>query len=60
MTVQVTIISPPPTYLHMSDRDYKGKRSVQDSAVDLSKMRRALNRLEAVKEDGMEETKEEL
>ena len=46
----------------MSERDHKRKRSLQDSPVDLSKMRMALNRLEALKEelDGIEETEEEL
>ena len=38
------------------------KRSLQDSTVDLSKMRMALNRLESLKEElyGIEETEEEL
>jgi hypothetical protein len=46
----------------MSERTHKRKRSLQDSTVDLSKMRMALNRLEALKEelDGIEETEEEL
>ncbi|KIJ42161.1 hypothetical protein M422DRAFT_60388 [Sphaerobolus stellatus SS14] len=46
----------------MSERGHKRKRSLQDSSVDLSKMRMALNRLEALKEelDGIEETEEEL
>ena len=46
----------------MSERGHKRKRSLQDSPVDLSKMRMALNRLEALKEelDGIEETEEEL
>ncbi|KAF8965485.1 hypothetical protein BDZ97DRAFT_1658993 [Flammula alnicola] len=48
----------------MSQRGHKRKRSLQDSEspVDLSKMRMALNRLEALKEelDGIEETEEEL
>ena len=41
---------------------HKRKRSLQDSTVDLSKMRMALNRLEALKEelDGIEETEDEL
>jgi hypothetical protein len=46
----------------MSKRGHKRKRSLQDSHLDLSKMRMALNRLEALKEelDGIEETEEEL
>jgi hypothetical protein len=46
----------------MSERTQKRKRSLQDSTVDLSKVRMALNRLEALKEelDGIEETEEEL
>ncbi|GLB44047.1 hypothetical protein LshimejAT787_1502310 [Lyophyllum shimeji] len=46
----------------MSERTHKRKRSLQDSTVDLSKMRMALSRLEALKEelDGIEETEEEL
>ncbi|KAF8961191.1 hypothetical protein BDZ97DRAFT_1921569 [Flammula alnicola] len=46
----------------MSQRGHKRKRSLQDSPVDLSKMRMALNRLEALTEelDGIEETEEEL
>jgi hypothetical protein len=55
-----------PVELHlsisMSERGHKRKRSLQDSPIDLSKMRMALNRLEALKEelDGIEETEEEL
>ncbi|KIK02961.1 hypothetical protein K443DRAFT_121674 [Laccaria amethystina LaAM-08-1] len=46
----------------MSERTQKRKRSLQDSTVDLSKMRMALNRLETLKEelDGIEEMEEEL
>ncbi|KAF8345411.1 hypothetical protein F5887DRAFT_1061787 [Amanita rubescens] len=46
----------------MPERTRKRKRSLQDSSVDLSKMRMALNYLEALKEelDGIEETEEEL
>ncbi|SRR6266550_4845511 len=48
--------------LLMPERTHKRKRSLQDSTVDLSKMRMAVNRLEALKEelDGIEETEEEL
>lgn len=44
------------------DRTHKRKRSLQDTKVDLSKMRMALHRLEALKEelDGIEETEEEM
>jgi len=44
------------------ERTHKRKRSLQDSTVDLSKMRMALNRLESLKEElyGIEETEEEL
>ena len=46
----------------MSERSHKHKRSLQESTADLSKMRVALNRLEALKEelDGIKETEEEL
>ena len=46
----------------MAERSHKRKRSLQDSPVDLSKMRMALNRLDALKAelDGIEETEEEL
>jgi hypothetical protein len=46
----------------MSERTHRRKRSLQDSTVNLSKMRMALNRLDALKEelDGIEETEEEL
>ena len=46
----------------MSERTHKRKRSLQDSPVDLSKMRMALHRLEALRAelDDIEETKEEL
>lgn len=46
----------------MSERSHKRKRSLQDSTVDLSKIRMALNRLDALKAelDGIEETEEEL
>ena len=42
----------------MPERGHKRKRSLQDSHVGLSKMRMALDRLEALKEelDGIEET----
>lgn len=41
---------------------HKRKRSLQDSTIDLSKMRMALNRLDALKAelDGIEETEEEM
>lgn len=47
---------------YMSERGHKRKRSLQDSTVDLSKMRMALSRLDALKEelDGIEETEVEL
>ncbi|KAF8479244.1 hypothetical protein DFH94DRAFT_47310 [Russula ochroleuca] len=46
----------------MSESGHKRKRSLQDSPVDLLKMRMALSRLEALKEelDGIQETEEEL
>jgi hypothetical protein len=46
----------------MSERGLKRSRSLQDSPVDLSKIRMALNHLEAIKEElgGIEETEEEL
>lgn len=46
----------------MSERTHMHKRSLQDSTVDISKMRMALNHLRALKEelDGIEETEEEL
>lgn len=46
----------------MSERPRKRKRSLQDSTVDMSKIRMALNHLETLKEelDGIEETEEEL
>jgi hypothetical protein len=46
----------------MSARTHKRKRSLQDSIVDLSKMRMALTRLAALKDDldGIAETEEEL
>jgi wobble nucleotide-excising tRNase len=46
----------------MSERTHKRKRSLQDSTVDLSKMRMALTHLAALKDelDGIEETVEEL
>ena len=46
----------------MPELGRKRKRSLQDSHVDLSKMRMALDRLEALKEelDGIEETEEEI
>jgi len=46
----------------MSECTHKRKRSLQDSTVDLSKMRMTLNHLGALKEelDGIEETEEEL
>ena len=52
------------TYLSpiLMERTHKRKRSLQDSTVNLSKMRMALNRLESLKEElyGIEETEEEL
>jgi hypothetical protein len=47
---------------HMSERTHKRKRSLQDSIVDLSKIRMALTRLAALKDelDGIEETEDEL
>jgi hypothetical protein len=44
------------------DRAHKRKRSLQDTRVDLSKMRMALHHLDALKEelDGIEETEEEM
>jgi hypothetical protein len=44
------------------ERIHKRKRSLQDSTVDLSKMRMALNCLESLKEElnGIEKTEEEL
>jgi hypothetical protein len=46
----------------MPERGHKCKRSLQDSPVNLLKMRMALNHLKALKEelDGIEETEEEL
>ncbi|KAF8817639.1 hypothetical protein BYT27DRAFT_7074170 [Phlegmacium glaucopus] len=46
----------------MSEYRHKRKRSLKDSTVDISRMRMALNHLEALKEelDGIEETEEEL
>ena len=46
----------------MSERGHKRKRSLQDSPIDVSKMRMALNRLDALKAelDGIQETEEEL
>ena len=46
----------------LMERTHKRKRSLQDSPVDLSKMRMALHRLESLKEElsGIEETEEEL
>jgi hypothetical protein len=46
----------------MSERTHKHKRTLQDSSVDLSKVRTALTRLTALKDelDGIEETEEEL
>jgi hypothetical protein len=44
------------------EHTHKRKRSLQDSTVDLLKMRMALNRLESLKEElnGIEETEEKL
>ena len=55
---QTALYYPP----YMSERGHKRKRSLQDSIVDLSKMRMALSRLDALKEelDGIEETEVEL
>jgi hypothetical protein len=46
----------------MSERTHKHKRTLQDSSIDLSKVRTALTRLAALKDelDGIEETEEEL
>jgi hypothetical protein len=46
----------------MSERGHKPKRSLQDTPVDLSKIRVALNLLDALKAelDGIQETEEEL
>ncbi|KAG9309681.1 hypothetical protein JVU11DRAFT_10353 [Chiua virens] len=46
----------------MAGKSHKRKRSLQDSPVDLSKMRMALNCLESLKEelDGIEETRAEI
>jgi hypothetical protein len=46
----------------MSESGHKRKRSLQDSRVDLSKMRMALNRLDALREEleRIEETEEEM
>lgn len=46
----------------MSESAHKRNRSLQDSTVDLSKMRMALYHLDALKAelDGIEETEEEL
>lgn len=46
----------------MPEPSHKRKRSLQDSPVDLSKMKVALHRLNALKEelDGVEETEAEL
>ena len=44
----------------MSERTHKRKRSLQDSTINLSKTRMALNRLDTLKEelDRIEETEE--
>lgn len=46
----------------MAERVHKRKRSLEDSIVNLSKMRMALNCLETLKEelDGIEETQAEI
>ncbi|KAF5367351.1 hypothetical protein D9615_010293 [Tricholomella constricta] len=48
--------------LYMSERGHKRKRSLQDSTDNLSKIRMALSRLEALKKevDGIEATEDEL
>lgn len=46
----------------MSETSHKRKRSLQDSTIDMSKVRMTLNRLDALKEelDGIEETEGEV
>jgi len=48
--------------VYLMERTHKRKRSLQDSTVDLSKVRMALNCLESLKEElnRIEETEEEL